>query len=280
MTPPTDDGSDDVSVPAPFGGPPPPYPQQPSLPTTPDRPCSWPAALAIGTFTVGVVGVLRFSPFWALVSGLASVFAVRSGLPDPMPRLLAWTHTDTPRWTKHPRVAVAAFFIMPPLALTAAWAAAQPTTLWSPWALIYGVAVGLHVYGYALHRGGGTRPRRWWWVWLSMASLVILFFAGGGPFRARWAYCESRLTAAVTADEPVDIPTTGRFCWHDAVERTVDGERRLYISGADDGDGTGLVYSPAGEIEHSPGLELVRSLGGGWYYFEEGSAVKGFWFDG
>lgn len=244
-------------------------------------PCSWAAAVALGIFAVGAAGVLDTAPFWSLCWGIATVSVARFGLPDPMPRLLAWTQNDSPRWSQHPRAAVTLLFVAPPLALTAAWEVASPTVLWSPWALVWGVPVGLFVYGYALRRGGGIRPQRWWWVWLPLASLVILFFAVGGPFRVRWAYCESRLTAAVTAGTPVDIPSTGRFCWHDAVERTVDGERRLYISGADDdGDGKGLVHSPSGAIERAAGFSLLSELGDDWYYFEEGSPAKGFWFDG
>ena len=263
---------------------PPPYPLpahgQPSrVPVAAVARASWPASLAIGSFVVGVAGVLDTAPFWAICCGLAAVLVVHFNLPDPMPRLLTWTHTDAPRWTNHPRIVITVFFVLLPLSLTAAWAAASPSQLWNPWALFYGLPVGLHVFAFSLRRGGGSRPQRWWWIWLPLASLVILFFAVGGPFRARWAYCESRLTAAVSAGEPVEIHSTGRFCWHDAVERTVDGERRLYISGADEeGDGEGLVHSPSGAIERAPGIEMLRSLGGGWYYFEEGSPEKGFWF--
>lgn len=205
MTPPTHDGSDDVSVPAPFGGPPPPYPQQPSLPST-ARPCSWPASLAIGTFTVGVVGVLRFSPFWALVSGLAIAFAVRAGLPDPTPASGVDPHRHATLDAHSSRRRDGVFFRSrrpsrspqrgrPPSPPPCGHRGRRFTSL---------SASRLRA---CVSSGGGTRPRRWW-VWLSMASLVILFFAVGGPFRARWAYCESRLTAVVTADEPIQRSNT------------------------------------------------------------------------
>jgi hypothetical protein len=240
---------------------------------------SWGASLAIGVFVVGVIGALQIAPFWSLCWGAGAALAARFGLPDRSARLLALTVAEEPRPAKHQRLAVAGLFLAPLIALAGVWDAATPAQLWYPWALVWGVGFGFLVYAFAVRRGGGTRPQRWWWAWLPIAGIVVVFFAAGGPFRARWSYCESRLSAAVARDEPIERSNTGRFCWHDATDKTVDGQRRLYLEDGTAGSGTGFAYSPDRAIEQTPGLQLLRNLGNGWYYFEEGSALRDFWFD-
>jgi hypothetical protein len=247
--------------------------------TPTDTPRSWVSALAVGVFAVGAAGLLGVAPLWSLIAGVLITAAAWDTFPRWSPWLRRHLSAKVTAMARRPRLAVAIILIAPPLAISAAWDQAHPTTVWIPLALMVGPYVAFHVHAFA-SRDSDRPTARWWWAWLPLASILVVFFAVGGPFRARWAYCQSRLTAAVTAGEPVEIANTGRFCWHDATERTVDGERRLYFGGADDGDGSGLVYSPTGAIEQSAGLALLRDLGGGWYYFEEGSIVRGFWFDG
>ena len=240
---------------------------------------SWGAALAIGVFVVGVIGALQIAPFWSLCWGVGAAITARFGLPDRSARLLALTAAEEPRSPTHRRPLVALIFLAPFIAVVGVWDAATPAQLWYPWALVWGVGFGFLVYAFAVRRGGGTHPQRWWWAWLPIAAVVVVFFAAGGPFRVRWAHCEPRLTAAIERGDPIERSNTGRFCWHDAVEKTVDGQRRLYLEDAGEGRGAGFVYSPDGAVETAPGLQLLRKLGDGWYYFEEGSALRDFWFD-
>lgn len=265
-------------MPAADVGPLPAYPPGPASPAPDDdRHYTWPASLTIGVAAVGILGVLGTAPFWALCGGVAAAASAHYSLPDQSVRLLQLAGR-APGSLNVERAIIVLLFLAPLIALSTAWGAATPRLLWSPWWLVYGVGFGFFAYAFALRRGGGERPQRWWWAWLPLAILVVGFFAVGGPFRVRWAYCEARLTDAVVAGEVIEIANTGRFCWHDTEQLTVDGERRLYFGSVNDANG--LVYSPAGAIEESDGIRLLRELGGGWYYFEEGSAVHDFWFDG
>jgi hypothetical protein len=136
-------------------------------------------------------------------------------------------------------------------------------------------------WSFAQHGRAIGRPIRWFRAWLVVCLAVGLFHTFGGPFHARWAYCESRLTDAVTTHSPIDSDSVGWLCWPDTNERVVDDETRLYFDGGvNSTSGSGLVYSPDGTIEHAGGLKALRDLGDGWYWFETGSVLRNIWIDG
>ena len=93
--------------------------------------------------------------------------------------------------------------------------------------------------------------------------------------------------ATVAAHQVVgfDDAAAGRWCWPDADARTVDGDLRLYTDVDDSPDapadsGSGLVYSPTAAVEQAGNIRVLVPLGSDWYWFETGSPVRDFWFDG
>lgn len=254
--------------------------------TRAERPhTSWGLSIAGGAFAYGVLGTIGAHPFWAGWIGAATVAAIRLSRPEPAAWLLRWLEDRLllpEDAKKSPTMLIIGIFLLPLLALYSAVAGvAEPTDVWNPGALAITSLGAALVYAFAHYHGTGERAARWWPFWLVLAVVIGSFVLVGGPFRTRWSYCESRLTAAVAAGEDISTANTGRFCWHDAVERTVDGERRLYFDGGEqDDNGKGLVLSTDRSIEHAAGIRYLRRLTNGWYYFETGSVVHGYWANG
>lgn len=182
---------------------------------------------------------------------------------------------------RRPRVMMALFAVFPLALAVNAWETAGPDDQWNTLAAAI-TAGGCWVgWSFAQHGRAIGRPIRWFPVWLVLCLAIGVFHTLGGPFHARWAYCESRLTDAVTAGRTIDDRSVGWLCWPDTHERVVDGETRLYFDGGISSDtGEGLVYSPDGSIERSGGMRALRNLGSGWYWFETGSVMRSIWFDG
>jgi len=261
---------------------------QPAEPPTPAsgraaRPhTSWGLSIAGGAFTYGLLSAIGANPFWAAWIGVAAFGIIRLSRPEPAAWLLSWLEDRLllpEDAKKSPTPLIIGIFLLPFLALYSGVAGlAEPTDVWNPGAMaLTGLGAAI-VYAFAHYRGTAERAARWWPYWLVLAIAVGSFVLIGGPFRTRWSYCESRLSAAVAAGEAISTDNTGRFCWHDAVERTVDGERRLYFDGGEQDDsGKGLVLSSDRSIEHAAGIKFLRRLTNGWYYFETGSVVHGYW---
>ncbi|MDO8361465.1 MAG: hypothetical protein Q7V88_01085 [Actinomycetota bacterium] len=249
---------------------------------------SWPFALAVGAT---VAALAAFALQLAVVPTLLVLVGVTAlMLLDPSTARLAHrlidmfeidVTDDSEPLEKRPRLMVALFCLFPLVMAINAWQSSGPDEMWNQLAAAI-TAAGCWVgWAFAQHGRAIGRPVRWWPVWLTVALAVGVFYTVGGPFRARWAYCQPKLTVAVTRGEEVTKANTGSFCWHSARQRVVDGQTRLYLEGDEgDDDATGLVYSPDHAIERTPGIRMLRDLGDGWYYFEIGSVVRSIWFDG
>jgi hypothetical protein len=246
----------------------------------------WGISAGLAATTAGVAAVITNPAVTALVfiSAASSIRRVApADLSHRLRRKFFSTERSVVRW-----VEPALCFAVLPAAMTAAWGESGPNRMWSPWALLFTCCVAWWAWSIAQRCRDSGRRARWWPVWLVGAIVVGGFFVVGGPFRARWAYCQERLTQVVVGGGSSGLSGTGRFCWHDARQRSVNGQTRFYAIGGDvdpydnhvDLDGNGFVYSPDRSIEHQDGITALRVLGGGWYYFESGSVDDGFWLDG
>jgi len=157
----------------------------------------------------------------------------------------------------------------------------DPSDQWNGGILFVVAVIGFLTWLVVLELRVAGRRARWWGAWVTLACVVAGFMLVGGPARVRWAHCVDRLTTVVEAGNDVTESNTGRFCWHDADQRTVDGQVRLYLDRGDgSGEGaSGLVYSPDGAVESAGDVRSLIDLGDGWFWFETGSLVRNFWFD-
>lgn len=271
----------------------------------PPRP-GWGWAIGSATLVVGFVAFFfPVAPFWAIVwwSALTAllghtalghrwVITERSGLLSEM--------AAHPWIARHPRLVTGAMFAAPALLVPGiVWDLSDAGQRWNGGAL-WAVAVFgfLARTGVEALRAAGHRAR-WWPLWVVLAVTIGGFVVVGGPARVRWAGCESALTAAVRTparddgdgvleanDLDLSAGTTRAWCWRDARVRIVDGEVRLYTavgqatrSGVD-APGEGLAYSPSGNILAAGGISRLVPLGDDWYWFETGTPLRNFWFDG
>lgn len=256
----------------------------------------WGWSIASATLVVGLAAFFfPLAPFWTLL-WLAALSLVLGLTPlgakwviTQQSALLAdVTH---PALTRHPRLVAATVFVLPTLLVPGvAWDLSDPGQRWNGGAL-WAIAV----FGFLVRtvveelRAAGHRSR-WWKPWLLITIVAGVMVLAGVPARARWAHCAPLLQAAVEAApslDRVDVSSEGtdRWCWTNADVRVVDGELRLYTGVDDAADapvnaGEGIVFSPDGAIETAGGVRVLVALGDGWYWFETGSPVRNFWFDG
>jgi hypothetical protein len=252
----------------------------------------WGWAIASAALIVGLAAFFfPLAPFWTLLwlVALALVLALtplgNSWVITQQSALLSEVGSH-PFITRHPRLVAAAVFVLPmALAPGIAWDLSDPGQRWNGGALwavaVFGFLVRTVVE--ELRRAG--RPARWWKPWLALTLVLGGFVLVGGPARLRWAECDAAMTAAASGDRDFSAAATGRWCWDEAEVRDVDGTLRLYVGVDDSADappdaGTGLAYSPDGRIETAGGVRILIPLGDGWYWFETGSPVRRFWFDG
>jgi len=249
----------------------------------------WGWSLASASLAVGFVAIFfPVAPFWclvwlAIIALVLRLTPVGSRLVQRERSALLSGLAASPHVTERPRlVAVLAFLPVPIIAGSLAWDLSDPSDLWNGGILFVAAMFGFLVWTVVQELRGAGQPARWWAPWVVLTSLLGAFFLVGGPSRVRWAYCEDRLTRVVAAGGDVTEANTGSACWHDAVQREEDGQVRLYLEmGEPDGSGgEGLVYSPDRSVEQAGGLRELIDLGGGWYWFETGSPVRSFWFDG
>ncbi|MFM7253267.1 MAG: hypothetical protein ACKO27_09420 [Ilumatobacteraceae bacterium] len=259
---------------------------------TDDSRPGWGWAIASAALIVGLAAFFfPLAPFWTLL-WLVALAVVLQLTPlgtrwvvTQQSALLSEVGTH-PLITRHPRLVASAVFVLPAvLAPGIAWDLSDPGQRWNGgalWAMaVFGFLVRTAVE--ELRRTG--HPARWWSSWLALTLVIGGFVLVGGPARARWAHCDAAMTAAARADLDFSADATGRWCWGDAVVRTVDGGLRLYVEVDDSPEapadsGTGLAYSPDGTIETAAGIRALVPIGDGWYWFETGSPVRSFWFDG
>lgn len=248
----------------------------------------WSFALAAGATIAAISAVvlqLAVVPTALACAGATALIQLDAQAATLARRLVMRFETDVTedasRIERRPWVTLALFCLFPLAMAFNAWISAEPDDQWNPLAAAI-TAGGCWVgWAFAQQLRLSHRASRWFPAWLTVALAVGIFYTVGGPFRVRWAVCESRLTAAVQRGEPIERDTVGRMCWYDATERDVDGERRLYFDGGQlNANGTGLVYSPDRSIEQAGGIRVLRELGGGWYWFETGSVLRSIWFDG
>ena len=252
------------------------------------QPGRWTFAIAMGATAAALIAfALQLALVPAAIVLVAATALVRFDAPTGRlaRRLIIRFETnvtdDADTIERRPRVLMALFAIFPLILAINAWETAGPDDQWNTLASAI-TAGGCWVgWSFAQHGRAIGRPIRWFPAWLVLCLAIGLFHTFGGPFHARWASCESRLTAAVTAGEPVDDRSVGWMCWPDTTQKTVEGQTRLYFDGGvNSNSGSGLVYSPDGAIEHAGGLKALRDLGDGWYWFETGSVLRNIWIDG
>jgi uncharacterized membrane protein HdeD (DUF308 family) len=256
----------------------------------------WGWSIASATLVVGLAAFFfPLAPFWTLLwlAALSLVFGLT-------PLGAKWVITQRsalladvthPALTRHPRLVAVVVFVLPTLLVPGvAWDLSDPGQRWNGGAL-WAIAV----FGFLVRtvveelRAAGHRAR-WWKPWLLITIVAGMLVLVGAPARARWAHCEPLLRAAVDAApslEQVDVSTdaTDRWCWTNADLRVVDGDLRLYTDIDDAADapanaGEGIVFSPDRSVETAGGVRVLIGLGDGWYWFETGSPVRRFWFDG
>lgn len=259
---------------------------------TPSRHPGWGWAIASAALIVGLVAFFfPLAPFWTLLWFTALVLLL--GLTPLGERwvitqqsaLLSEVGTH-PFITRHPRLVAIGVFVLPALLSPGiAWDLSDAGQRWNGgalWAIaVFGFLVRTVVE--ELRRSG--RPARWWTAWFAITLVLGGFMLVGGPARVRWSHCESVLTGAVTSTGGFSTDQLDRWCWPDADTRMVDGQLRLYTDTDDSPDapvdsGSGLVYSPDAAIEHAGDVRVLVPLGDDWYWFETGSPVRDFWFDG
>jgi len=249
---------------------------------------SWWFSLAMGATTAAIAAFLLQLALVPTVLVLAAVaLLVRLDAPTGTlaRRLIIRFETDvtedSDRIERRPRVLLALFAVFPLALAINACQSAGPDDQWNTLAAAI-TAAGCWVgWSFAEHGRSIGRPIRWFPFWLTVCLAIGIFHTVGGPFHVRWAYCQSRLTAAVTQGTPIGAHATGWMCWPDAHVRVVNDQTRLYLDGGINSEtGQGLVYSPDGAIEQTSRLQALRDLGDGWYWFETGSVVRSIWFDG
>lgn len=248
--------------------------------TTESHHPGWGWSIASASLVVGLVAFFfPLAPFWTLL--WLAALTVLFGL-TPLGERWVITQRSAllsdvvahPSVSNHPRLVAAAVFIVPAVLVPGvAWDLSDPGQRWNGGAL-WGIAV----FGFLVRsmveelRSAGHRAR-WWFVWLALAIVLGGLMLVGAPGRIRWAYCESRMNDG------------GTLCWGDAARRVVGGDQRYYFDiddspGALPDAGEGLVYSPTRAIETAGVVRVLVPLGDGWYWFETGSPVRDFWFDG
>lgn len=252
----------------------------------------WGWAIASAALIVGLAAYFfPLAPFWTLLWLVTLVLLLRltplghRWVITQQSALLSEVGTH-PLITRHPRLVAVAVFALPVvLAPGIAWDLSDPGQRWNGgalWAMaVFGFIVRTVVE--ELRRSG--RPARWWKPWLALTLALGGLVLVGGPARIRWAECDGPMTVAATTDLDFSREATGRWCWDGAEQRMVDGVLRLYVSTDDAPDappdsGEGLAFSPDGRITTSGGIRTLVPLGDGWYWFETGSPVHSFWFDG
>lgn len=251
----------------------------------------WGWSIATATLVVGIVAFFfPLAPFWTLWWLLALVLVLRLSpigarwIETQRTALLAdlVTHSAVVR---HPRLVAVAVFVLPTLlAPGVIWDLSDPVDRWNGGALW-----AMAVFGFLVRtlveelRRAGHRAR-WWITWLAATIAIGTAVLWGLPAHVRWDYCRPLLTDAVNRAVG-DIDDGVRWCWDDAEVRVVDDEIRLYTDTIrDDGQpsdaGSGLVFSTDGSIVTAGGIRTLVDLGGGWYWFETGSPLRDYWFDG
>jgi hypothetical protein len=252
------------------------------------QPGRWTFAIAMGATAASLIAfVLQLAAVPTAIVFVAATALIRLDAPTEKlaRRLIIRFETnvtdDADTIERRPRVMLALFALFPIALAINAWETAGPDDQWNTLAAAI-TAGGCWVgWSFAQHGRAIGRPIRWFPAWLVLCLAIGGFHTIGGPFHARWAVCESRLTDAVTAGRPIDKDSVGWLCWPDTHERVVDGQTRLYFDGGLNSDtGAGLVYSPDAAIEREGGIRSLRDLGDGWYWFETGSVLRGIWFDG
>lgn len=261
-----------------------------------DRHPGWGWSLASATLVVGLAAFFfPLAPFWTLLwlAALSLVFGLtplgaKWVITQQSALLADVTH---PALTRHPRLVAAVVFVLPTLLVPGvAWDLSDPGQRWNGGAL-WAIAV----FGFLVRtvveelRAAGHRAR-WWKPWLAITIVAGVLVLAGAPARARWSHCAPLLRAAIEAapsPEMVDVSadSTDRWCWTDADVRVVDGEVRLYTDlddaiDAPPNSGEGIVFSPDAAVESAGEVRVLVPLGDGWYWFETGSPVRDFWFDG
>lgn len=254
----------------------------------------WGWSLASATLVVGLVAFFfPLAPFWTLLwlVGLTALFALT-------PLGSRWVATQTaallsdvaahPVIGRHPRIVAVAVFVLPVVFTPGvAWDLSDPGQRWNGGALWAIAVLGVLVRSMVAELRSTGHRARWWQPWLVLTIVAGALMLVGLPARVRWAHCQPGLTAAVTgattADE-VDI-SDDRWCWSDAEVRIVAGDVRLYTEvdtspTASPDAGEGIAYSPGRAIETAGSVRVLVPLGDGWYWFETGSPVRDFWFDG
>jgi len=252
-----------------------------------DRP-GWGWSITSAAFIVGFAAIFfRVPPFWYLLWLGVLIVVIRltplgeRTVQREQSALLAGL-VPSQRITSRPLLtAVAAFLPLLVILPAFSWDLSDPADLWNGGILCPIAVFGLLTWTVVQELRATGHRARWWTAWVVLAVLVAGFFLVGGPARLRWNYCKDRLTTVVAAGGEVTSDNTGALCWHDAEQRVVDGDIRLYTDAGDtDGnDAAGLVYSPDGAVERSGDIRSLIDLGGGWYWFETGSLVRDFWFD-
>lgn len=254
----------------------------------PHRRPSWGLCIASAAPVVGLLSILfPLAPFWALMWMLVICLVLRF-----TPLGGRWLQTERlalvsglvahPAILRHPRLTGVALFAVPMvLVIAVVWQFSDPNYQWNGGVLWISSIFGYLAWTVAIELRAAGHQARWWRPWLTLMVITTVFVLVGGPARARWAYCDDKLSAAVQSGEQVTKANTGRFCWWDADQQIVDGQVRLYTETDDEhpGEGEGLAYSPDGAIEMSGGLDLLIKLGDGWYWFETGTPVRNFWFE-
>lgn len=253
--------------------------------TTRDR---WLLAVALGATASSLIAfALQLALIPAVLVMVAATMLV--GLDEPTARLARRlmirfetdVTDDSEPIDRRPRLLMVLFAVFPLALAINAWETAGPDDQWNTLAAAI-TAAGCWVgWSFSVHGKAIGRPLRWFPAWLALCVAIGVFHTVGGPFHVRWAYCQSRLTDAVTSGATVNKSSVGWMCWPDSTQREVDGQTRLYLDGGVTSlSGEGLVYSPDGAITRSPGIRALRDLGSGWYWFETGSVERSIWFDG
>lgn len=249
---------------------------------------SWAFSLAMGATTAAIAAFilqLAVVPTALVLVGVGLLVRLDAPTGRLARRLIIRFETDvtedSEQLERRPRAMLALYALFPLALAINAWESAGPDDQWNTLAAAI-TALGCWVgWSFAEHGRQIGRPLRWFPYWLALSLAIGGFHTVGGPFHVRWASCESKLTDAVQAGEPITSHTTGWMCWPDAHVREVNGETRLYLDGGIANDnGEGLAYSPDGAIEAAPHIKALRDLGDGWYWFETGSALRFVWFDG
>lgn len=256
----------------------------------------WGWSIASAALVVGLVAFFfPLAPFWSLfwLAGLTLVFALTplgaKWVITQQSALLA--EVSHPVVTRHPRAVAVTVFVLPALLVPGvAWDLSDPGQLWNGGALWAIAVFGFLVRTVVEELRDSGHPARWWKPWLAVTIVAGTLALVGAPARLRWQHCAPLLRAAVDAapsPDQVDVSaaSTDRWCWTDADVRVVDDQVRLYTAFDDGADappdaGEGMVFSPDRAIESAGDVRVLVDLGDGWYWFETGSPLRDFWFDG